>query len=396
MKNNRILFVTDIFPFPPTTGGMLRIANIIKQLSKSYSVDLVSFNDFSIKSAQKNEAFIYCKNVFYFYPKGKKIIGRIINLFRGKCDNEYRIFSEAMQLTIDGLVKKNHYSYIFAERIYTYQFLRKFNEKIILDMHDVEREAIYNMLIIEPNILKKVRYLFELKKIKKLENEVFNKVYAVSFVSEFDKNKYLKYIPNYSCKYIVIDNGVEIFDSTTCLFSKRDKNQVLFVGSLKHPPNIHGLKWFLRDVWPFIVKKQSSLQFTIIGGGNLDHELKSLVSNSKNVQCKGFVSDISEYLENSAVLVVPLLSGSGTRLKILEAFSSRLPVVSTTKGAEGISCLSGKHLIISDTKEQFQEAIQHIVNDEIFSENMVNAAYELVLDKYDWNVIGNKIVKELN
>ena len=139
-----------------------------------------------------------------------------------------------------------------------------------------------------------------------------------------------------------------------------------------------------------ILIKYPNLKLKVIG--KYRNEDKKI--DKKNVEYLGFVDDLSIYYNNAICSIVPLFIGSGTRLKILEAFSYKCPVISTDVGCEGLDVTDGENIIISNDKDSFIEAIEVLINKEN-KERIINNAYSLIKKKYDWNVIKEKVEKIL-
>jgi glycosyltransferase involved in cell wall biosynthesis len=106
-----------------------------------------------------------------------------------------------------------------------------------------------------------------------------------------------------------------------------------------------------------------------------------------NVLRTGFVEDVRPVIARAAVSIAPIFTGGGTRLKILEAMALRTPVVSTTKGAEGLDIEHGRHLLIADTAEVFADAVLSLLRDAQFRQGLAERAYQLVTEKYDWAAV---------
>jgi polysaccharide biosynthesis protein PslH len=140
--------------------------------------------------------------------------------------------------------------------------------------------------------------------------------------------------------------------------------------------------WFLHEVYPHIQAKIPDIHLIITG----NHANRSLPSAS-NVTLTGYVDDIRPLIARSWISVVPLHTGGGTRLKILEAMSLRTPVVTTPKGAEGLDVQAGQHLLIADTPEAFAQAVVRLLQDPALRRQLASDAYQLVREKYDWMVI---------
>jgi glycosyltransferase involved in cell wall biosynthesis len=142
----------------------------------------------------------------------------------------------------------------------------------------------------------------------------------------------------------------------------RDPQSILFVGSLDYLPNEDAVAFFARSILPLIRQQDDHMTFRIVGVGQ--SESIASVRSLPGVQLIGAVPDLTPEYAAAGMLAVPLRAGSGTRIKILEAFRHRTPVVSTTKGAEGLAVTNGEHLLIADTPEEFAAACLRLSTDE--------------------------------
>jgi glycosyltransferase involved in cell wall biosynthesis len=139
----------------------------------------------------------------------------------------------------------------------------------------------------------------------------------------------------------------------------RQSKTILFFGSLFYYPNLDGIRWFCQKVWPIVKARMPEAELDIVG---LYHEGMEHFQDIEGVNLVGFVEDLNSYIDNSAFLVVPLRIGSGTRIKILEAWSKGLPVISTTIGAEGLGAVDGETALVRDYAEDFAQACIQLLN----------------------------------
>jgi glycosyltransferase involved in cell wall biosynthesis len=151
---------------------------------------------------------------------------------------------------------------------------------------------------------------------------------------------------------------------------------------MTYDANYQAVQWFLGEVYPRIQSRIPEVHFTVTG----DHNNLPLPP-ARNVTLTGYVQDVRSQAASSAVSIAPLWIGGGTRLKILEAMALGSPVVATSKGAEGLDAKNDAHLLIADTPEDFASAVVRLLSNQEFARQMADRAYELVREKYDWQVI---------
>jgi glycosyltransferase involved in cell wall biosynthesis len=180
-----------------------------------------------------------------------------------------------------------------------------------------------------------------------------------------------------------VDTGTRPFDDSP---EKSRSRELLFCGSLAHPPNREGLLWFHEEVWPRLVLHRPDLRLVVIGRGAETGDLGKLRCDP-TVQLVGEVADVVPHYRRAGIAVVPLWMGSGTRLKILEAMSLGNPIVSTTLGAQGLGAADGEHLLLADDPVQFANAIEYLLSDEKGFERTRRHALAFA-QEHDWHLIG--------
>jgi len=150
--------------------------------------------------------------------------------------------------------------------------------------------------------------------------------------------------------------------------------------------NIDAVIWFSRSIWPGIARSYPGLQFTIVGR-NPTPAVRALASD--RIHVTGTVDDVRPFYASAIAAVVPLRSGSGTRLKILEAMAAGVPVVSTRLGAEGIVAENDVHLLLADSGPEIAAAVRRVASSAETRTRLSQVARALVRSAYDWSVIGN-------
>jgi glycosyltransferase involved in cell wall biosynthesis len=179
----------------------------------------------------------------------------------------------------------------------------------------------------------------------------------------------------------VIPNGVAVEEYEN-VREEPEPNTLIFTGSFRYRPNYDAMIWFLKTVFPLIKKRVPEVSLSITG----DHGGLALPADP-HVHLTGFVNDVRPLIARSWVSVAPLQDGGGTRLKILEAMAIGTPVVSTSKGAEGLDARGGEHLLIADTAEDFANCVVSVLEDHALRTQLGQNALQLIRKSYDWAVI---------
>jgi polysaccharide biosynthesis protein PslH len=161
-----------------------------------------------------------------------------------------------------------------------------------------------------------------------------------------------------------------------------EENCIAFSGNLEYHPNIEAVRWFAKRVWPLVREHDRGLEWRLIGKN--PEAVQRFIGGDKRIRCTGPVEDAVVEIARAKVCVAPLLSGSGTRFKILEAWAGARAVVSTSLGAEGLGARDGEHLIIADSPAKFAEAILQLLVDAGLRKALGDAGRLLYLERFTW------------
>ncbi len=165
---------------------------------------------------------------------------------------------------------------------------------------------------------------------------------------------------------------------------------ILFQGSLHYGPNIDGVDWLIEEVAPRLWAQLPDVQIRLVGTTSRTVEARN---RPPSVIVAGRVPEMEPELVRADIAVVPLRIGSGTRLKILESFAHRIPVVSTTIGADGLDVEDGVHLLLADRPEDFAHACRRLIEDRALARRLVDAAERRFLERYEWSIVKDRIQK---
>jgi glycosyltransferase involved in cell wall biosynthesis len=160
-----------------------------------------------------------------------------------------------------------------------------------------------------------------------------------------------------------------------------------FVGPFSHPPNLEGIRWFVRNCWPLIKRQVPDARLRIVGKGS-ETELKPIGSDIDGL---GWVPDLEEEVASWSLMVVPIRSGAGTRVKLAQALSLKCPVVSTSYGAYGYNAKDGTYLLLADAPDAFAKACVDIVGSPIQARAMANRAWHDFLQNWTWDAIAPRV-----
>ncbi len=266
--------------------------------------------------------------------------------------------------------------------------------EIVVDWHNIESEMMNRYAQNTGNWAKKIAAKRTAKLIECAEARLLDTCDTHTVTSERERQKLLARCPGADIH--VIPNGVDagfyserkIANACRAAGRENRKATLLFVGSMDYHANIDAVTWFARSVWPEIAKSHPELQFTIVGRDPAP-EVRALVSD--RIHVTGTVEDVRPFYSSAVAAIVPIRSGSGTRLKILEAMAAGVPVISTQLGAEGIEAEDDVHFLIANSAAELGAAVDRIVSCGETRGRLSQAARGLVSKLYDWNVIGKQL-----
>ena len=387
----KILFLSNRSPLPIKDGHTRRTFNILKGLSEKNQVYFLSLYETpeEIETDNVKELESFCHRVELLPSPSKKFsIPMLVRLIRSFFSREpytiWRHYSKKLSKRVAHLINKNEFDLVHCDILpIVYTIRNKDNIFRSVTDHDVSYLKCLRMAKDSSNLLLEAFCYLEAFKLKRLESRIFRELELGIVVSEVDKSLLQKLCPE--GRFEVIENGVDVSKFRPNP-EKADPNTLLWVGGFDHFPNKQGIYWFLDSVFPLIKRGLPEIELQLIGGGVPD-KLKRLASADFSIKLLGYVDDPIPYIQRATVFIVPILSGSGTRLKLLEAMAVGKAIVTTNIGCEGIEGADDKHFLITDTPEQFSAAITKLLNDKKLRLFISNNARQIAEKKYDWKIL---------
>ena len=379
----KILFLHKQILFPRDTGGKIRVLNLLKFLAKWHEVTYVS----NLRSGE--EQFLSEMKGLGLHLElvpgntskrgGFKFYASIVaNFFSPNPFTIDRNFDPKVREKISQLLGRNQFDLIICDTIVMARHtIGTAKTKSILFQHNVEAQILRRHADISKGRLKKWFMSLQWARMVRFEKSCGEHFNAVVAVSEQDKYLFEK---EYGWDHVfAIDTAVDedYFRPTT---SSQKPDRVMFLGSMDWMPNQDGVRWFVSEIWPKILQAHPKATFHIVGR-NPPAEIRSLGS-APGVSVLGSVPDVRPHLSEASVVVVPLLVGGGTRLKIYEAMAMSRAVVSTGIGAEGLPVVPEKHFLKADDSNSFAEAVNRLLASEETRQSLGETADRFVRENY--------------
>ena len=213
------------------------------------------------------------------------------------------------------------------------------------------------------------------------EKELVERFEAVLTVSGTDK-QLLEEVTGQGEKIAVIPIAIDT-DHELPVVREKDASHIIHVGTMFWQPNIDGVLWFIKEVFPLIKAECPDIVFDIIGA-RPPKEIVSYSTSAVGINVCGYVENVEPYLQRAALMIVPVLAGGGMRVKILNALSQEMPLVSTSIGCEGIEAENSRDLLIADTPQEFSQAVLKLLQDRDLADSIGKNGRELIRKKYDY------------
>lgn len=380
-----VLFLSNWFPYPPNNGSKLRIYNLLRGLARRHEVTLISFKD-EHQGTTALELRDICKVIHAipareYNPRSRRAVA---GFFSTKPRVLVDRFSPEMAARIEKEIVTNRYDLVIASQWYMAAYCEHFKNLPAI-FEEVEIGLFENRNPGNATVTRWLRRkLMELKMEYYFRKLLFHFT-ACTVVSEKERNLLKSMVPGYE-SIEVIPNGVQLSDYAG-IQAEPQPNSLIFTGSFTFSANYKAMCWFLSEIYPRIRAVVPEVCLTITG----DHGGLPL-PETKNVNLTGFVKDVRPLVASAWISLAPLLVGGGTRLKILEAMALRSPVVATTKGAEGLAVQNGENILIADKPADFADAVIRLLKEPGLRQRLVENAYRLVLEKYDWPVVAPRFL----
>lgn len=387
----KILFLAHLLPLPLDSGGKIKSYYTLKALAAKNEVRVLAYVRTDEERQLIPELQKICP-VIETIPLERSKFKQALDLFWSLAKKKSfiidRDFRSEMQAAFNAMVDNFKPDVVHVDHLQMAQFV-DFDSpyKTVLDNHNVEAMIIKRISETADSLGMRRFASIEWPKLQKYELDICSKCDLVLTVSEEDKATLQTDTNKANIHSVPIGVDMQYFD-----FVKRnpDSKNILSIGTMYWPPNVDSMLYFSKEIFP-LVKREIPDAILTIAGQKPVASIQALASDP-SIRVTGYVDDSRTVARDCGVFIVPLRSGSGVRVKILNALAMGLPVVSTSIGAEGLDVISGKHLILADEPESFARAIIDVINNPDLANSIGASARELVGEKYSWDTVGKRLL----
>ena len=390
----RILLLCNKSPYPPKEGGPIAMNMIIEGLiAAGHTVKVMAVN------SDKYHVSISRIPVEYVRKTGIELIDvdlrirpwqAFLNVFTGLSYHVERFRSEHFAGRLAEILKAEKFDVVQFEMLYMSAYLnvvrRYSNAKAVLRAHNIEHLIWERIAATTSNPVKKFYIRHLARTLKKYELSIINQFDGLVTISEDD----LKFFMQSGCSVpgTSVTFGMKMEDYTEPA-GEEEFPSLFSIGAMNWIPNVEGVRWFLQNVWPDVHRQFPTLKYYIAGRGI---PLWLINTEYPNVVIEGEVENALQFMKSRGVMIVPLFSGSGIRIKIIEAMVAGKAIISTTIGAEGILYTRGENIMIADTPCEFFEMISACVENHDLCKKIGRNASGLISLHYNWDKIITKLL----
>jgi sugar transferase (PEP-CTERM/EpsH1 system associated) len=390
----RILFLSPRQPLPARSGAKLREYHFLRALGRSAEITYLYFIDPGAQGLTPAD-LRFCREVVGI-PKPPAY--GLIKTFRGIAGRWplpiLNYTSAEMSAEVRRLVNTREFDIVHLDSIHMIRCAIAATElksslKAVYNWHNIESEAMRRYSATAPSGARRWYAGYTASRLERLEKDILHSAFGHIVCSDRERGQLLRVVP--AARVAVVENGVDTDYFASCGEVPTASRRVVFVGAMDYFPNREAAVLFAERIWPHVRKRLSGAELAIVGA-NPGAAVLAL-GELPGVKVTGTVPDVRPFYREALAAVVPLRTGGGTRLKILEAMAAGVPVVSTPLGAEGLDVTDGENALMVDSAdaEGWAGALESIANSPDRRAQLAAAGLRLVQSRYDWEILGARL-----
>lgn len=380
-------------PAPPKDGGCIAMNNITAGLMQAgHEVRLLTIythkHDLELENLSKE--YIECTKIQGVHVDTRvNLVDAFSSLITQDSYNISRFFSADFDIKLSQILKKENFDIVHLESLFMTPYIatiRRFSKaKVVLRSHNLEYIIWERVAQGTKNPAKRAYLKYLSKKLKDYELDVITQMDGIASISKEDAENYRSL--GLKKPLVNIPFGIDLEKYQA--LNKEPEAALFHLGAMDWRPNIEGVLWFLDEVWPKVHRAYPQLKF-YLAGRHMPKELTE--SNYPNVEILGEVSSAIDFMNSKQIMVVPLLSAGGIRVKIIEGMALKKNVISTSIGAEGINAQNPRDLHLAESPEDFIQAIDHLLQNPEAAKEQGIAARKIVEERFDNKVLTQQLV----
>ena len=391
----RILFLSPRLCLPLLTGARIREYYLARALAQRADVTYVSFIQPGFPEPDAAELGFFGE-VFLVPLLGRYSVQKIVRGLTGRQPlSVLNYTTDEMKSVITAIAARDHFDLVHLDSCHMVEYvplietLWQGRARAVYDWHNIESELMRRFAANVNSFPKKVYANLTAQRLARLEKQILGSGFGHVVCSPREKENLLAIAP--AARIAVIENGVDT-ERFAPAAEAVPRQRLVYVGAMDFHANIDAACWFTRHAWPAIHHRFPDWRLTLIGS-NPAPAVREL-AREPNVEVTGTVPDVAPYYRDAVAAIVPLRTGGGTRLKILEAMAAGVPVVSSRQGAEGLAVSPGKDIEVLDNDSGWLPALTAIATEPGLWNARSLAGLALVRAQYDWRLPGERLYEE--
>jgi polysaccharide biosynthesis protein PslH len=390
----KLLFLTETIPFPLDSGGRIKTYHTLGILSQEHDIHCHTFIREERQREFERDLVGHCRSL-------------TLHLRRRSWPLEARSLAAAYTSGLPFLVQRHFdrgvleqlksacsqisFDAVYCDHLSMVEYGRRLGLPLICDAHNVEFEIVKRHAATLGGSPLRILAELEWRALRRYERSIYPHCRLIYSVSDIDAQS-IRALSGENVPVAAVPIPVDTKAVAVAMEPRRTR-ELLFVGGLHWPPNADAVVFFIERILPLIRAAVPDVRLTVVGRSY--ESVRGRLRSSESVTFVGHVVDVEPYFRRCRAMVVPLRSGSGMRVKILDALARGIPTVTTTVGCEGIDAESGRHLLIADTPAAFADSVVRLLTDNGLSGMISAEARTLAQTKYDVSVVGRQTLTTL-
>ena len=350
-------------PQPSVDGGCIAINNITRGFIEN-GVDVkvltIGTKKHPFDKKHYSNDYLSATNIESVFVDTKiNLVDAFSSLVTSDSYNISRFFSTDFDILLRKTLEANAYDIIHLESLFMTPYvhtIRRFSSaKVVLRSHNLEYMIWQRLSVAPGNPAKKVYLKILAQQLKKYETNIFSSIDGIASISSQDKNKYMELGCTKPMTTLPFGISLKAYNTAAKLEAKKINEFKLFhIGAMDWKPNMEGISWFIEDVWPSVLYENPDFKLHIAGRSMpdwlIEKEIPSMTNHTE-------VESAKDFMLSNDIMIVPLLSAGGMRIKIIEGMALGRVIISTTIGAEGIDYKDGQNILIANTAKEFNRQL---------------------------------------
>jgi polysaccharide biosynthesis protein PslH len=391
----RLLFLTETIPYPPDSGGRIKTYHTLRMLSQEHEVHCHALVRDEARLRFEPDLARVCSSISLHLVK-RHLVGELWTALVSTLSRipfvVRRHFHRQVLEQLRAATRRLRFDAVYCDHLSMVEYGRRLGLPIVLDAHNVEFEIVRR----HADTLgwwspARLFAAMEWRRLERYERQWYpgcRLIFAVSDVDARTISAFAGTVP-----VVVVPISVDLAGVPPRPSLVRDP-EILFVGGLHWPPNADAVDYFIKDIFPVIRTSVPDARVTVVGAA--PRRVARRFDHVPGVRLVGHVDDVEGYFSASRVMVVPIRSGSGMRVKILDALARQLLTVTTSIGCEGIDVVPGTHLLVGDTPLEFARLVTQALRDDGLTAALAKAGRELVAERYDIPVVALRVLRSFH